>query len=444
MKGLQILNTHSSLLRVAVLWHDTIVTDKLVKQSSTVTYGESSSCTLVLPASEVSSAKRAILFSPRKDEEGTVLHLKPGMKGEIYRKDRTIEVATLTDRDTLTIELSDSGFIDFGDWAIYFVFAGQREAIGHQGLWGALESSLLGSLLVALIAHLCFIISAFLLWEDNSTDMVTFDLSDRFLKIIAEEPPPEVPDIEIPEAVEDDPGSKAAGGEEGKFGEVDKTNETKVPKRDGELVNKIKDVGIHKALNSNLMGSGPLKNVFGGQQAFSDKLGAAMAGADGELVIGHGSGGLGLRGTGTGGGGTGFGRIHGMGRIDQGGTGKGVKAGLGGKTQKQKTRVARGKPQTSGFCKEANIQKVVSTRQGGIQYCYEKELARNPELQGKVTVSWRIGLDGKVQTVNIEESTLGNKEVEGCIRRNIERWVFEKPEGGMCQIRYPFVFSAGL
>jgi hypothetical protein len=28
--------------------------------------------------------------------------------------------------------------------------------------------------------------------------------------------------------------------------------------------------------------------------------------------------------------------------------------------------------------------------------------------------------------------------------RNVERWTFPKPEGGMCQIKYPFVFNPGL
>ena len=55
-----------------------------------------------------------------------------------------------------------------------------------------------------------------------------------------------------------------------------------------------------------------------------------------------------------------------------------------------------------------------------------------------------IGVDGKVMKVIVENSTLNNKDVEACMMRNIERWQFPKPEGGMCQIRYPFVFNAGL
>jgi hypothetical protein len=133
-----------------------------------------------------------------------------------------------------------------------------------------------------------------------------------------------------------------------------------------------------------------------------------------------------------------------MGRIDTGG-GRGTRASLGGKKKrKKKGRVRRGKGNIAGFCKEKDILRVVNARQRGIQYCYEKELARNPELNGKVTMAWRVMMDGKVAKVIVEKSTLGNKTVEGCMKRQIQRWRFAKPEGGMCQIRFPFVFNAGL
>ena len=66
-----------------------------------------------------------------------------------------------------------------------------------------------------------------------------------------------------------------------------------------------------------------------------------------------------MRGMGDGGGGEGFGRIHGMGKIDTGG-GRGVRAGLGGKEKRKATsRVQRGAGDVQGFCKEADIQRVV-------------------------------------------------------------------------------------
>ena len=341
--------------------------------------------------------------------------------------------ARRTSGGQLTVGGTDWGVLDFGDFAIFFQGSKGPEALGTGGFMSTMNRSILGAILFAVVMHLGFLIAAFLFWSDDPV-FAELDLSDRFMKVIVEEPP-EIEEEEEEENIDEDVGKKA-GGEEGKFGEEDKIEKSKVPKRDGELVDKVKDVGIHKALGSDLLGRGPLQNVFGDKTGFDSKLNAAMAGAGDNLVVGAGAGGMGLRGTGGGGGGQGFGRIHGMGRIDTGG-GRGTRARLGGKKRrKKKARVRRGKGNIMGFCKEKDILRVVGGRQRGIQYCYEKELARNPELNGKVTMGWRIGLDGKVAKVVVQSSTLGNKSVEGCMKRQIQRWRFPKPEGGMCQIRF--------
>ncbi len=208
------------------------------------------------------------------------------------------------------------------------------------------------------------------------------------------------------------------------------------------MVKGLKEMGHIKVIGIGGLGDGPMENVFGNTQGFDSTLNAAMAGADGELVVGNGTGGMGMSGVGKGGGGSGFGRVHGMGRVP--GKGRGVRARLGGKKKKKKARVRRGKGNFSGFCKESDVLKVVKRRQRGIQFCYEKELARNPSLKGKVTMGWIIGTNGKAMRATVQNSSLGNKVVEGCMARNINRWRFEKPEGGLCKIRFPFVFSHGL
>lgn len=436
------MSKNQTQLRVAVLWHDTVVAETTVG-SKPVTIGEDKSNTLMIPdVGKVGG--RYVLFTPN-GADGFTLHLTDEMTGRLHiggKESPLADVRKAKGKD-LAVSGKDWGMVDLGPLAVFFQFIDDRAVLPAAGAWGGLETPILGSLLVALSLHLGVLIAAFMLFEDKPS-LTELDLDDRFMKVIVEEPPPEIEEKEEKEESVDEDVGKKAGGEEGKFGEEDKKDKSKVPKRDGEMVDKIKDVGIHKALGSNLLGRGPLKNVFGDKTGFDSKLNAAMSGVGDELVVGHGAGGMGLRGTGTGGGGEGFGRIHGMGRIDTGG-GRGTRAKLGGKgpTQK-KVRVRAAGGETSGFCKHEDIQRVVNARQSGIQYCYEKELARNPELQGKVTLSWRIGLDGKVVKVIVENSTLGDKTVEGCMMRQVERWAFKPPEGGMCQIRYPFVFSAGL
>lgn len=428
-------------LRVAVLWHDTIVAEKVVPAGKPVTIGENLDNTLVLPDA-AGIGDKYVLFSPSAG--GYTLHLTDAMGGRIRHDDDETTVAALRKKkgNEIPVNGHDWGVIDLGPLAIFFQFVGESEKVPRKPFWVAMETPLLSALLGALVLHLGFLIAAFVLWEVKP-ELAEFDPTDRFVQYLLEKPPPEIEEEEKEEGIDEDVGKKA-GGEEGKFGEEDKIEKSKVPKRDGEMVDKIKEVGIHKALGSNLLGSGPLKNVFGDKTGFDSKLNAAMSGVGDELIVGRGAGGMGLRGTGSGGGGEGFGRIHGMGRIDTGG-GRGTKARLGGKRKrKAKASTRVGKGNIAGFCKEADILRVVNARRSGIQYCYEKELARNPELQGKVTLTWRVGLDGKVLKVLVESSTLNNKAVEGCMTRQVQRWSFPKPEGGMCQIRFPFVFNAGL
>ncbi|MBI5482199.1 MAG: AgmX/PglI C-terminal domain-containing protein [Deltaproteobacteria bacterium] len=169
---------------------------------------------------------------------------------------------------------------------------------------------------------------------------------------------------------------------------------------------------------------------------------AAEAGGGG----GAGPGAESTRGTSLGGGGTGvaFGQTHGGGRIDTGGAG-GVQATLkGAKERRVQVGVATGDPSVSDGLSRDIVQRVVRAHQGGIKYCYETELMRQPKLGGKVVVSWRIDLEGKVQNARIRTTSMNNTAVEACLVRQIGRWRFPKPAGTMVDVSYPFLFRSGL
>ena len=104
------------------------------------------------------------------------------------------------------------------------------------------------------------------------------------------------------------------------------------------------------------------------------------------------------------------------------------------------------KQYTQGFCKMADIARVVSSRNRRFTRCYEKELMRNPELAGKVTLEWVVDINGLVQkgSARIQASTLRSSAVERCLIRFIYRLKFPKPDGGLCVIRYPFVFNSTM
>lgn len=68
-----------------------------------------------------------------------------------------------------------------------------------------------------------------------------------------------------------------------------------------------------------------------------------------------------------------------------------------------------------------------------IQYCYERELKRNPSLKGKITVRITISPEGSVTNAEIISSTLDNLRVERCILARIQLWndfpAIEEAEG---------------
>lgn len=70
----------------------------------------------------------------------------------------------------------------------------------------------------------------------------------------------------------------------------------------------------------------------------------------------------------------------------------------------------------------SEVQSVILGHNKTIQYCYERELKRNPTLRGKLTVRFTITPSGRVKNVEIVASTLNNRSVERSIVNRIRRW----------------------
>ncbi|MGE0615224.1 MAG: AgmX/PglI C-terminal domain-containing protein [Bacteriovoracia bacterium] len=78
-----------------------------------------------------------------------------------------------------------------------------------------------------------------------------------------------------------------------------------------------------------------------------------------------------------------------------------------------------------------------------IQHCYEQQLAVNPKLKGKVTVSFIIKGDGGVMKASVAETSLHSPATESCMTAKILGWKFPKPRGGgTVGVKYPFLLMS--
>lgn len=119
-----------------------------------------------------------------------------------------------------------------------------------------------------------------------------------------------------------------------------------------------------------------------------------------------------------------------------GGLGKG-KTGTGG------VSLIEDESEVTGGLDREVIAQYIKTQFGQILYCYERQLSANPDLYGKVAVKFTIAGTGKVETQAINETTLKDKSVEGCILNKIAQWKFPEPKGGTkVLVTYPFLFKS--
>lgn len=169
-----------------------------------------------------------------------------------------------------------------------------------------------------------------------------------------------------------------------------------------------------------------------------------------EIGDAYGAGGLGLTGIGEGGGGRGEGiGLGSIGTLGHGagtGTGQGFGSGhgrLGGSHRTKAPRVRMGATTVSGRLPKEVIQRIIRQNFGRFRLCYEKGLATNPNLEGRVSARFVINRDGSVSNVGNGGSSLPDSGVVNCVIRAFYGLSFPKPEGGIVTVVYPIMFSPG-
>lgn len=95
--------------------------------------------------------------------------------------------------------------------------------------------------------------------------------------------------------------------------------------------------------------------------------------------------------------------------------------------------------------KEA-IRRVIRAKKHELQSCYERALntmEKGKKLEGKIVLGWEIIAKGQARNVKVKSSSLGNTQVENCVRDRLASWTFpEPPPGLVAEVQaYPFVFN---
>lgn len=435
-------------LRIRMAWQGGTLAERVLFRRDVVSVGEREGATFQLPAAGIGLHA---LFSPLPDDRWQLVAPAIG-ELELLRRG---EIVHCEAGEPQIVQRGDCGILRLADdLTLSFDFMAAETAVLTGANGGGWE--LLAPLSAVSLLALGVLLSGMLASRRHDRTSVEEDLAQRRSALIEValadelEPEPE----EMPEDIappEDQTTAKRAEGEEGKFGDpdIDPRRESKTPKLDAAMADKInvRDLGIAKVLGGQQALEGALGAVMAGEtDSLQSKLAVAMAGEGAELVIGHGPGGMGFRGTGSGGGDpAGTGRIRGLGAIDTGGDlGRRSNVSTGRKKRRAVGNIAVASAMRAPMhCDRGDIVKQVKRRAAALRGCYERELMSRPALAGKLDAMWTIDVEGKVQNAKIAATTLKNAAVEDCVMRAISRLRFKVPEGGICVVRWPFVFAPG-
>lgn len=262
-------------------------------------------------------------------------------------------------------------------------------------------------------------------------------------------------EIDVAEAQD---SSDAAGGQgQRHFGEEGQMGRQDAPRSDNRYAIKgppnnpdphmARDMAREAATQGILtvMSSNAPTSPFGEEVASGldpeNAVGLLMGSAIGDAF---GYGGIAVRGTGRGGGGDGQGTI-GLGTWGRIGHGGGP-----GNGQLRSRRSGQGPTvaistgtNVRGSLSSDTIRRYIRRNINSIRSCYEQELVRQPDLQGRVAVRFVISGQGAVASSTVDSSTLGNPSAEQCVAHAVQRIGFpQSDDGGVVIVTYPFLFTS--
>lgn len=90
------------------------------------------------------------------------------------------------------------------------------------------------------------------------------------------------------------------------------------------------------------------------------------------------------------------------------------------------------------------ITRIVSSHASDIRYAYNRELRKNPTLQGKIVVTLTISAEGQVTECRVKETEMNWPPLEESLVEMFKTWTFPEIPEGEVTVSYPFVFFPSM
>jgi len=437
------------ILRIGIIQSGRIVEERLIPADSAVTVGDHAKCTVVISGAELPS-KRFELFANRGGKY--CLQFTDKMHGKVAQDSGINTLASLASKGiaakkgswfSFPLSEDNRGKVYVGDYTVLFQFvtpppqpARRRSGDFRPFRWEEIDWLFLGVLFVSALLH-----TAGVIWIESQPPPKEFTIDDipaRFVKLVVEEE--ETPPVEEAAEEEGEGESEEAAEEEAAPEEAPEeaapAPQESAEERRARMEEEVQSTGLLALIGTAGESSSGEAVADLLSDGLSSEAGSALANSTGLAVGRRDSDSSGLR---AGGGGEGAASIGSIG---------GAGGGSGGSVQKKKTalkaKVGTGSAEIATSPEDIkSIKKTMKRYNGRVKSCYERQLKGDPDLSGKVTVTFEIETSGKVSGADVLDNTTGNAALEACILKVVRTIKFNPPPPDVVTVDgYPYIFSA--
>jgi outer membrane biosynthesis protein TonB len=446
-------NAGPKVLRIGLIVAGRVVEERIIKQRTSVSVGPSEKNMFVITAGELPSNFNLFELS----DAAYSLNFTKAMKGRVALPGGLFELAALEEQarsvgeGVFQVALSEEsrGKVVIGDTTFLFQFVAPpplqpRPQLPVSVTSGAAVVDWPTTVIAAFsfLIHFCAIGAIYSDWLDPVVD---YDVNvSALVETIKNLPAP--PPVEEPE---EEPSTEAekpkAPTEAPKAQPAPKSEPRATPSAEGgakEHLSKTQAAALSNELESLEMAT--LAALSGVGAATANVLrsgevptGALDAAAASEAGVSSSGSGLKLGGTG----GTVRPGAVGGGLASIGATGKAVGTGSG------TAAVVKG-PRGNATVGDAAVaggtvtdaSRVVAQMRAGFRACYNRGLAENPDIEGKIALSIKVGPTGQVLSVTATKTGNVPASVIDCVKARANSANFAPPQGGAAVVQVPVSF----
>jgi outer membrane biosynthesis protein TonB len=443
------------VLRIGLIVAGRVIEERIIKQRTSVSVGPSEKNMFVITAGEL--PPNFNLFELSGSDYS--LNFTGTMKGRVALPGGLFELGALEEQarslgeGVFQVPLSEEsrGKVVIGDTTFLFQFVAPpplqpRPQLPVSVTRGAAVVDWPTTVIAAFsfLVHFCAIGAIYSDWLDPVVDYdVNVSALVETIKNLPAPPPVEEPE-EAPEVDEEKP--KAPTEAPKKTEAAAKPEPKAAPATEGgvkEHLNKAQAAALSNELASlematlaALSGIGPATaNVLRSGEVPTSALDAAAASEAG--VSSSGTSGLKLGGTG----GTVRPGAVGGGLASIGATGKAVGTGSGTAAAVQGPRgnATVGDAAVAGGT-VTDASRVVAQMRAGFRACYNRGLSENPDIEGKIALSIKVGPTGQVLSVTASKTGNIPASVMDCVKARANSANFSPPQGGAAVVQVPVSF----